>query len=223
MEGFEYIDRGKKDTLVLIPGWALDYRVFGNLDLNFNYILSKNFSFFNFKKELFDFLEYKKIKKVSLFGFSLGGFLSVDFALSYPERIKKLILVSIRKKYNKDDLEEIEAALGKNKRAFLYKFYRNLFYYNLNFLRYRELFRYYIDNLSLESLMDGLSYLKIAEFSIEPLRKLNNIKFIHGKNDKIAPILEVISIKESLRNAELIVFENTGHLVFLEKNIDNTL
>jgi len=223
LKEFEYIDRGKKDILAFIPGWALDYRIFSNLNLNFNYIFPKKLHFFNFKKELFNFLEYKKIKKVSLFGYSLGGFLAVDFALSYKEKLEKLILVSIRKKYKKEELEEIEVLLKKNKKAFLYKFYRNLFYSNLNFLRYKELFKYYIDNLGLEYLIDGLSYLKVAELFIEPLRKLNNIKFIHGKNDKIAPILEVINIKKNLKNAELIIYKNTGHLVFLEKNIDNIL
>ena len=36
---FKLIDRGFKDTILLIPGWAADYRIFDSLDLEFNYLL----------------------------------------------------------------------------------------------------------------------------------------------------------------------------------------
>ena len=39
------------------------------------------------------FLESEGLEKVSLIGQSMGGFLALDFALSYPDRVAKLVLV----------------------------------------------------------------------------------------------------------------------------------
>jgi len=105
---FKLLDRGFNDTLVLIPGWATDYRIFSALDLDYNYLMTDKFYPFNFNAELAGFLNKERIDKVSLFGWSLGGFLAGGFALKNPDRINELILISIRKKFERAALEEIK-------------------------------------------------------------------------------------------------------------------
>ncbi len=124
---FSYIYRGFKEAIVLIPGWATDYRIFSNLDLNYNYLLPVRFNPLDFKKKLSKELDKRGINKISMLGWSLGGFLAVEFFSDNPERIDKLILISIRKRYDSKNLEDIAFKLKKNKKAWLYKFYLDCF------------------------------------------------------------------------------------------------
>ncbi|MEE8359767.1 MAG: alpha/beta hydrolase, partial [Candidatus Omnitrophota bacterium] len=124
---FDYINRGEVRTLVLIPGWASDSRIFGTLDLSYNYFVPENFSHFNFKESLLDAMEERGIKKISLFGWSLGGFLAQEFAMEYPDIIDRLILVSVRKGYKEEELSEIRKNLKRSKEGYLYKFYSQCF------------------------------------------------------------------------------------------------
>ena len=120
--GFKFLDRGFEDTLVLIPGWATDYRIFDNLKLDYNYILNTNLYSSNFNHQLLGQLDERKFDKVSVFGFSLGGFLAAEFAARFPEKINELILVGIRKYYEPKILEDFKKEIKKNMRSWLYKF-----------------------------------------------------------------------------------------------------
>jgi len=51
---FRFFNRGFKDTLVLIPGWATDYRIFNSLDLSYNYLLTTKLYHFNFNYALLE-------------------------------------------------------------------------------------------------------------------------------------------------------------------------
>jgi len=75
-------------------------------------------------KELMDFL---KIEKASIGGHSLGGMVAQNFALKYPERLNKLILLATLPKfagggaldmYKKSQIASYEAKLKDPVRAF---------------------------------------------------------------------------------------------------------
>ena len=86
----KFINRGFKDNLVLIPGWATDWRIFDGLDLNYNYISLTEFSPSNFVGGLSQYLENNSIDKVSMFGWSMGAFLAADFTVRNQNKIKEL-------------------------------------------------------------------------------------------------------------------------------------
>src|SRR3990167_214046 len=96
---FKLCNRGFKRAIALIPGWATDYRIFNTLDLNYNYLLPIEYYPFNFVKELRGALDRESIDKVSLFGWSMGGFLASDFASQNPDRVDNLILLSVQEKF----------------------------------------------------------------------------------------------------------------------------
>ncbi len=125
--GFNFRNRGFKDTLVLIPGWATDYRIFDGLKLDYNYLLATRLCPFDFNQALLNQLDQLKINKVSVFGFSLGGFLGAEFAANFPERITELILLGVRNCYEPKILEDIKYEIQKNSRPWFYKFYLNCF------------------------------------------------------------------------------------------------
>ena len=50
------------------------------------------FSIYQFAEDLKDFMDYHKIEKADILGFSDGGNIAMIFASKYPERVEKLIL-----------------------------------------------------------------------------------------------------------------------------------
>lgn len=218
---FRYIDKGKKDILVLIPGWASDYRIFAPLNLDFNYLLPQEFSPYTFAQGLLEALKRYNIKKISLFGWSLGGFLASEFAAKYASLIDELILVSIRKRYKREILAEIKKCLSKNKKGYLYKFYVQCFFQKKQMHWFKEnLLKEYCEKLELNYLFQSLDYLENTDIKPEQLNNIKRVKIIHGENDCIAPVQEAMDIKNSLPQAKLIRIKDTGHIPFLRENFD---
>ncbi len=103
---FEYLEKGKGSTIVLLHGLMGGLENFEQLTekltkLNLKVIapalpIFKNpIAKTNLKslvKFLYKFLNYKKIKKAAFLGNSLGGHLALVFAKKYPEYISKMIL-----------------------------------------------------------------------------------------------------------------------------------
>ncbi len=218
---FELVDRGFKDTLVLIPGWATDYSIFSTLDINYNYLLPVEFYPFGFNDGLVKSLKEKSITKISLFGWSLGAFLAQDFALIYPETVNELIFLSIRKRYERKSLEEIKSQIKKNKKAFLYKFYLQYFSdedKDAAVWFKRTLLKNYISEMKSDELTEGLDYLSQACIQTDSLAGFKKLKIFHGEKDLIAPFSEACEIKDSLPLADFINIAATGHAPFLRKD-----
>ena len=215
---FEFRNRGFKDTLVLIPGWATDWRIFDGLELDYNYLLTTKLYTFDFNQELLSQLDQLKISKVSVFGFSLGGFLATEFASAYPEKIAKLILSGVRRRYDSQLLEDIKREIRLDRRPWLYKFYFNCFSKadtdGLAWFR-KNLLKEYLDKLDLSELIRGLDYLAGYALAPEILKRIEDIRIFHGSLDMIAPVKEVLEIKADLPQAKFTLLADRGHLCFL--------
>lgn len=218
---FRLQDRGFEKITVLIPGWATDYRIFNALNLNYNYLLPTRISPFKFSDELSKLLDEKSIDKISLFGWSLGGFLAVDFALKNLDRVDELILLGIRKKFPEKELDEARHQLKKNKKAYLYKFYLECFSGDckegLAWFK-KNLLKDYIRQMHLKNLIYGLDYLSQARINAEFLAPINKIRIFHGEKDNIAPLREAKEIKSYLPKAKFISLGGVGHIPFLAQN-----
>ena len=216
---FKLVERGFKDTIVLVPGWATDHRIFSTLELSYNYLLPLLVRPFCFREDLSEFLNKESIDKVSLFGWSSGGFLAADFAALNPQKVDALILVSIRRKFPLPGLKMVERYLEKNKKAYLYKFYLECFSKTekeeLAWFK-NNLLGIYLEENEMESLLDGLDYLAQASIVPESLKSIRKIKIVHGLKDKIAPPKEALEIKEALE-ADFVSLFDAGHLPFLNQ------
>lgn len=215
---FEFRNRGFKDTLVLVPGWATDWRIFDGLELDYNYLLPTKLDTANFNQQLLSRMEQLKISKVSILGFSLGGFLAAEFASIYPDKIARLILASVRKRYDPQLLENIRNQIRLDRQPGLYKFYLNCF--SRADTRGREWFRQnllkdYLDKLGSAELLRGLDYLANQALGLEFLKRIKDIRIFHGRDDRIAPVKEVLEIKADLPQAKFTLLADRGHLFFL--------
>lgn len=225
---FKFLNRGFKKTMVLIPGWATDYRIFKGLDLGYNYLLPLKFKPLTFVEDLLRQLNKKGIEKISLFGWSLGGFLAAEFALKNPKRIEELILLSIRKSFEPALLKNIGQKIRENKRAYLYKFYVECFSNaeKEESSRFKEyILIKYVWGMRLEDLLSGLDYLAQAKIMPQGLSMLPKIRIFHGEDDKVAPLKEAVEISSRLPKAKFIRMPLAGHIPFLnpkfKRHFDN--
>jgi len=212
---FEYIDRGHRNSIVLIPGWASDYRIFGRLNLDFNYLLPTSFSPNGFTEALRTAMEENNLSGISLFGWSLGGFAAQGFAIRYPELVDRLILVSIRSSYDRDEISKMKDQLKKNRIARLYKFYTQSFPTKGDMRSFREtLLKPYLEEFKLDYLLETLDYLAEARIKTRGLSIFKTMTIMHGDSDRIAPIEEALQIKSQLPQAEFITIKGAGHIPF---------
>ncbi len=214
---FKVIQRNSDKTLLLIPGWATDYRIFDTLDLPYNYLMPVEPFLLGFEKGLLEALDENGLDKISILGWSLGGFLAAGFASRHRDRVDELILVGIKRRYEGKDIEKIKGYIRETRRGWLYKFYSEYFSNGEQetFLNFKKgLMRRYLDEMDAGSLVAGLDYLAGAEIKPESLKALK-VRFVHGEEDRIAPIDEARRLCEELPGAEFITVEGAGHMPFL--------
>lgn len=224
MTKFIYKDRGKKSTAVLVPGWGTDYRIFEGLDLGFNYLIPLNFSPFEFEEDLLAELKTRDLKHISIFGWSMGGFAGAYFASKHPDIVKKLILVSIRKKYRCEELKIVRDSVSANKKAYLYKFYNLCFHKKETLSAFKaSLLKPYCRDLEAKKLLAELDYLETARIDVKGLKDIKDITIVHGDSDRIAPIKEAETIKNELERAVFVPVKEAGHIPFLEKGFGNLI
>lgn len=215
---FKFINRHFNKTVFFLPGWATDWRIFAPLDLDYNYIFPFEFSPFTISRDIPGILESLRIKKICLFGWSMGAFLAADYAIKNPSIVEELIMVSIRKRFPLKALSRIAEKIKLNKRAYLYKFYSEVFSpcdtQGLNWFK-GALEKHYIDKFNKEELLAGLDYLKGARINTG-LSALENIKVLQGGLDTICPLEEAQDVILQIPQAEFICLKNCGHIPFLD-------
>lgn len=117
--------------------------------------------------------------------------MACGFASNRPDKVNQLILLGVRRSYDKKILQDIGLRLDKNRMAFLYKFYLDCFSavdkQSLAWFK-NYLLRDYLKEMGIECLKAGLDYLVGAQIEPECLTGIKRIKIFHGSQDKIAPL-----------------------------------
>ena len=208
---------------MLLPGWGFDARIFEPLDLDFNYLLPQRIDTERFNAALISWFKREGIQDVSLFGWSMGGYLALDFLKKYGEMVKEVFLISMRTRFPKEQIDSQRALLTEDRVLYLGQFYRNCFMGQKRAFKWfeEELLSSYIKIFDLQSLLRGLDYLARQALRPSVLNKYP-VRLVHGKKDRIAPIAE---ISEAMAGASspLLVFDKSGHLPFLEPDFKKRL
>lgn len=213
-----FVDNHAAKHLVMVPGWAFDHRIFAAVDLPYNYHVFDGPSISSLVDEVKELASKLNVERVSLLGWSKGGFAVCEFAGRNPELVEELLLVSVRRKYDKKELVGMQNNLKKNRTACLKQFYRRCFAKE-EMARYQwfknTLLKDYLETMPMEQLARELDWLGQVEIHPEDLKRIETVKFIHGTADAIAPVEQTRALANSLPQAELIAFEQTGHAPFL--------
>ena len=215
---FRLVDRQTARPLVIVPGWAFGHQIFAEMDLPYDYFIFDGLSMSSLTEEVQDLLSDLGTQKVSLLGWSKGAFAVCELAGQHPEWVDELLLVGVRRRYERDELAAMRQNLLKNRAACLKGFYRQCFAKE-EMERYQwfkaTLLNNYLASMPTERLIDDLDWLRRVEICPDHLQKIEKVTFIHGTADAIAPVEQARELADGLPQSKLVLFEQTGHIPFL--------
>jgi len=113
--------------MVLLPGWATDGRIFEGVLPGVAAVTTGPLRPEGFSRRLAAFLDRTARGSVTVVGWSLGGFLAAEFAREHPDRVRRVVLVGIRRRYPAADLSAVRASLLRDREACLSSFYAQCF------------------------------------------------------------------------------------------------
>lgn len=163
--------------------------------------------------------------KINLAGFSLGGYLATAYALKYPEKVNKLLLIS-NMSYS---LPEAELKERSRTIAFIKKHgYAGiptkritalLHPDNINNQDIIHCIREMDTSLGKETLIHQLTVTTQRENLLIKIPKLPfPVKFLIGDSDSLVKLSRIQAILTESKLVSLVVLNNTGHMLPLEQS-----
>jgi pimeloyl-ACP methyl ester carboxylesterase len=190
-------------SMVLLPGWATDGRIFDGVFPGVTAVTTGPLRPEGFPRRLAAFLDRAARGPVTVVGWSLGGFLAARFAREYPDRVRRVVLVGIRREYPEGDVAGVLRSLSADPGACLSGFYARCFYPSQipAYRRFRSgLQPAYLREMDDGALREGLSYLAGARLSGETLPACP-VAIVHGEKDAVAPFAEAERLARECGNA----------------------
>jgi pimeloyl-ACP methyl ester carboxylesterase len=213
-------DRGQAQ-LVIVPGWAFDWRPFAELRLPLGGVVYTGENLQQFAADLRHWLRAQTSERVSLLGWSMGAYAVADFAVHHPEVVDQVILVAARRQYSRQDIERVRTHLRQRRKAFLGKFYRDCFSAGEGpmYQWFRStLLRDYLKQMTAGRLNRGLDWLSRVRLDSDRLQSCADLVLVHGTADRIASPDEARRLAQALPRARTVWLDDAGHLPFLRSD-----
>ena len=235
-----YRDEGEGEPLVLLHGafsslhtyndWVkhlkkhyrvirLDIMGFGLTGPN----ESDDYSMNNHMRILKTFLNILKVDKCYMVGNSLGGWLSWEFTIRYPERVKKLVLIDSAGFLEEENIPlpfklARSPIVGKVikyvvKRPILEQFVKQV-YYNQDKVTEQLINRYY-DLFTRDGNNDAFLRLvnqKVKDNSAALQTLTQPTLIMWGKEDVWIPVENAYRFKQLIKHANLLIYPEVGHV-----------
>jgi len=204
-------------SVALLPGWATDGRIFEGVLPGVTAVTTGPLRPDRFSRRLAAFLDSAARGPVTVVGWSLGGFLAAEFAREYPDRVRRVVLVGIRREYPEGDVEAVLRSLSADPGGCLSGFYTRCFYPSQvpAYRRFRgRLQAAYLREMDGGALREGLSYLASARLSRETLPACP-VAIVHGEKDVVAPLAEAERLARETGNATFHPLPGAAHAAFL--------
>jgi pimeloyl-ACP methyl ester carboxylesterase len=181
------------------------------------------------QKENFDEIIEEIDKKIiedstNILGFSLGGYIALHYALKYPKKIEKLMLVSSSfNSLKKDEIEKREAGLNfikqfgfktLSKKAVQVMLDKS----NIENLKLIKQIQDMYNSLGEENLFSQMKSTLYREDLTNKLIRLNvNILFVYSIYDNLLDTNTIEKMVLKNKNFKSKTFESTSHMLTLEK------
>ena len=179
--------------------------------------------------DLKSLLDELQIENVNLFGFSLGGAVAIDFAVRYPQMISSLVLMSTF--YKADEhltriLNQFKEALGNG--------FGDFYELILPMVLCPDVIEDNMDELMIlkeftSQTANTQAYIQAADacldFNVEnELPQIDaSTLVLAGKYDEISLLDSQRDMKNKIKNADLIVFDDVKHNLLVGKNNEKIL
>lgn len=190
---------------------------------------SDNFDYQNMAEDINEYLKQEHIDKVSIIGHSMGGKTAMSFALKYPKKIEKLIVVDILPvAYNKDynkifnalleiDLKKIESRNDFN--TYLERYFNDkdfILFLSKNLQRNKNGEFNYKSNIKIlfekyKNITCGIEFKKQYK---------NDVLFIKGEKSDYIDYEKLKLSEKFFPKYKLVEIKNAGHWLHHENPID---
>lgn len=248
-EDFEiyYESHGTGEPLVLISGFAsgvwnwnwqiedlskdfqvltFDPRGIGKSKTE-NKIDLENLSMSVFAEDVLRILDELQIERAHVLGASFGGFVAQNFALSFPERLNKLILACTSfggTHHVAPDLEILMAFASTDEmntkdkiRKFMIPAFTSEFKENHS-ETIEEVCRLREESMVPENVYKAqLIAATTFDYEISVREIENETLIITGDEDLVVPVQNSVNLAKKMPNAKLEIIENGSHMFFIEK------
>jgi pimeloyl-ACP methyl ester carboxylesterase len=164
------------------------------------------------------------LDKFVLVGFSMGGHIAQEFALKFPQRVEKLIVIAASSwGYPAEEKKLVQGSLNLIEQGS---------FHGISEKRLKEyLHPVSFENLEIRQLIHEMAgtdakevYLRQIRATLErrtliaEMEQLNlPVLFLGGANDQIVPIASIQSSAENMRAATFVSVDRCGHFVPLEQ------
>jgi pimeloyl-ACP methyl ester carboxylesterase len=203
--------------MVLLPGWATDGRILEGVFPGITAVTTGPLRPEGFQRRLAAHLDRAARGSVTVVGWSLGGFLAAEFAREYPDRVRRVVLVGIRRAYPEGDVAGILRSLSADPVTCLSGFYAQCFFPSQipAYRRFRAgLQAAYLREMDGGALREGLSYLAGARLSGDTLPACP-VTIVHGEKDVVAPLPEAEGVARESAHATFHSLPGAAHAAFL--------
>ncbi len=230
-----YTRKGSGKPLVLVHGYPLDHTIWDEvlplLENDFDIItpdlrgfgqsdvVESQYKITDMAADIAELLDQLGIEKAAIAGHSMGGYVSLAFARTYPERVLGLGLVASQapadppegKQGRYDAAAEImKTGVGPVAESMSVK------------LTPDERVQTFVRGLIAEQQPMGLAgSLKAMAERDDSTSILSGFKFsvaiVHGEEDKLIPVQRAQEIKAAIPHASLTILSGVGHMPMLEK------
>lgn len=153
-----------------------------------------------------EFLDAMKLESFVFVGHSMGGVIALDFCFKHPERVKALVLAATSAKFDipaaklmelKNNIESIFGSLEKAKE------------------KMKDIDERLVTNDMMVMLGDFMAVKKFD--GIPHLSELKMpVLVIGGADDILAPVSYSEQLHANIKNSQLKIIENAGHMVMVE-------
>lgn len=239
-----YEEQGKGEPLILINGLAFpmdlwfaqirelskDFRVIAldNRGIGRSDQPDEEYSIAMMASDAVGLLQSLGIAKAHVVGLSMGGFIAQEIALSYPEVVNRLILVATGMggtrslELGKPFWDKVAAAIAGKTPEQVYRTDLTLMTAPGFAERYQDIINHAV-GLRMKNPQPLRAFLRqfTACNAFDNNHRAQNISqptmIILGKDDPIFPISLADDFRQKLPKAKMIIYENCGHAIHLEK------
>lgn len=174
--------------------------------------------------ELLSLLNHLEIETCTLIGLSLGGYISLPFALRHPQRVEHLVLAHTRARSDSDSERIarnnlIESLRSEGIETLSEKMLPRLLGANAS-SEVRSQVRASIEHVSAEAAIHALVAMRDREDQVTNLKNLHcSTLVIAGSGDSILPVEDSERMAAEIPGASFTLITNAGHLSSLEDSV----
>ena len=167
----------------------------------------------------------KNKKKISVIGFSMGGFIAIKLAIEYPEILDKLVLIGTNARHisQKRKLLLKKSLITLNKNNFAKLFYQKNYssYFadkDLENTSYQNTIYSMAKQLGYKAFLNQTNLILKRPNQLKKLNKIvSKTLIIRGKNDKLSSNIMNSEVNKKIKCSVYKEIKNSSHFVMLEK------